>query len=174
MSSQVLLRSIRAHWVSLAQRSFSRSSAREHPLYSKVNVFFGSQTGTARMFARELTETVQADFGCLSTLIDLDTYEFLLLLLLFFVFVFFFSFLRLSYAILCCSFRFNPTMLKADELSVFVCSSFGKGEPTDNAKKFNSWLNQPDESLSSFVKNTPFAVFGCGMSCTYPENYQVR
>lgn len=92
------------------------------------------------MFARELTETVQADFGCSSELIDLES--------------------------------FNPSQLKQDELSVFVCASFGKGEPTDNAKKFNNWLAQPEEAIKPLVQDTPFAVFGCGMSCTYPENYQ--
>ena len=67
---------------------------------------------------------------------------------------------------------FSPSNLKKNELSMFVCASFGKGEPTDNARKFNAFLSGPDEAVSAAVDKVPFAVFGLGMSCTYPENYQ--
>ena len=51
---------------------------------------------------------------------------------------------------------------------VFVVSCFGKGEATDGAKPFYSWLN--DAARSSVGSSTkplaglPFAVFGCGSS----------
>lgn len=120
----------------VGSRAWLSASSRNQALYSKATVYFGSQTGTARMFARELAENLRSDFGCESDLIDLT--------------------------------NFSPSQLAKDRLSLFVCSSFGKGEPTDNARTFNAWLSTTAEKL----EGVPFAVFGCGMSCTYPDNYQ--
>ena len=120
----------------IGSRAWLSASSRNQALYSKATVYFGSQTGTARMFARELAENLRSDFGCESDLIDLT--------------------------------NFSPSQLAKDRLSLFVCSSFGKGEPTDNARTFDAWLRTTAEKL----EGVPFAVFGCGMSCTYPDNYQ--
>jgi len=57
---------------------------------------------------------------------------------------------------------FNPDDLKNDKLAVFVVSTYGRGGPSDNAKKFYQWLMAASEITPDFLKNTKFAVFGCG------------
>jgi sulfite reductase alpha subunit-like flavoprotein len=49
-----------------------------------------------------------------------------------------------------------------EELNVvFVVSCFGKGEPTDSAKRFYAWLMDPARLP---VQGLRYAVFGCGSS----------
>ena len=63
-----------------SRRWFS-ASASSSALYERVNVYFGSQTGTARMFASEFVKKVKADYKCDSDLIDLERYLFYFLFL---------------------------------------------------------------------------------------------
>ena len=57
---------------------------------------------------------------------------------------------------------FDPEVLSKQELVIFMVSSYGKGGPTDNAKRFFQWLNK--DIKVDFLKNMKFAVFGCGDS----------
>jgi sulfite reductase alpha subunit-like flavoprotein len=125
-------------FVARAQRSIMHVARRF--LSTKVNVLFGSQTGTAAMFASEVSRGAEA-MGLDSELIDLQ--------------------------------HFTPNVFNKDSLNVLMLASFGKGEPTDNAKGFFAWLmsSERDAERERF-SGVPFAVFGCGMSCTYKQNYQ--
>ncbi|CAK56687.1 unnamed protein product (macronuclear) [Paramecium tetraurelia] len=48
--------------------------------------------------------------------------------------------------------------MKKGKVGIFCMATHGEGDPTDNAKKFISWLQEPQPSLVGFQ----FAVFGLG------------
>ncbi|CAD8177566.1 unnamed protein product [Paramecium pentaurelia] len=48
--------------------------------------------------------------------------------------------------------------MKKGEFGIFCMATHGEGDPTDNAKKFISWLQEPQLSLKDFN----FTVFGLG------------
>lgn len=57
---------------------------------------------------------------------------------------------------------FDPSVLSKEKLAIFVIATYGRGGPTDNAKKFYQWLVSPAEIKPDSFKSTMFAVFGCG------------
>lgn len=83
----------------------------------------------------------------------------------------------------------GPALLEAAKLGpeaplhVFVVSCFGKGEPTDSAKKFWAWLFAPErdaEHAASVAAGTgpllhglPFTVFGLGSSQTHSQHFNI-
>ena len=91
-----------------------------------VNVFFGSQTGTAEEFSKIIAQEGK-DTGLNMKVIDLE--------------------------------KFEPSMFCSSN-SLFLVATYGEGEPTDNAKPFNEWLNTLADS--DMVKGLRFAVFGLG------------
>lgn len=57
---------------------------------------------------------------------------------------------------------FSPETLAKERLVVFVISTYGRGGPTDNSKKFYKWLIDSAAIKPSVLKDTMFCVFGCG------------
>lgn len=51
-----------------------------------------------------------------------------------------------------------PKELTEGKVGIFCLATHGEGDPTDNAKKFASWLANPQSSLKGFR----FVVFGLG------------
>lgn len=49
--------------------------------------------------------------------------------------------------------------LKDETLAIFVLATYGEGEPTDNAKTFDEWMN---EDHSDFLPKLEYTVFGLG------------
>eukprot|EP00924_Labyrinthula_sp_SR-Ha-C_P008970 augustus_masked-scaffold_2-processed-gene-8.42-mRNA-1 protein AED:0.07 eAED:0.08 QI:0/-1/0/1/-1/1/1/0/626 len=97
-----------------------------------VDIWFGSQTGTAEDFAAQLCElienlsTTELKFKAESKdLEDFDSSEF---------------------------------MEDIEKLHVFVVATYGEGDPTDNAQQFYSWLKECEENLSQHK----YSVFGLG------------
>lgn len=121
-----------------------------------ATVLYGSQTGNAMGFAMQLNEALSERGE--STVCDLYDYK-------------------------------GPALLEAAKLGaeaplhVFVVSCFGKGEPSDSAKKFWAWLFAPErdaEHAASVAAGTgpllrglPFTVFGLGSSQTHSQHYQI-
>lgn len=103
---------------------------------------FGSQTGTAMGFAQQLGKMARKK-NIKARVVDLE--------------------------------EFQPAdmLSKPSEVYVFVQATFGQGEGTDNAKSFFEWLkaNEREDDKSRFSP-LRFAVFGLGMSQTYPARYQ--
>lgn len=90
----------------------------------------------------------------------------------------------------CDLYDFRPALLleaakrgEDSPLHVFVVSCFGKGEPTDSAKKIWAWLFSPERdaehaaSLAAgngpLLHGLPFSVFGLGSSQTHAQHYNV-
>lgn len=83
----------------------------------------------------------------------------------------------------------GPALLEAAKkgadapLHVFVVSCFGKGEPSDSAKKFWAWLFAPERDAEHaasvaagsgpLLRGLPFTVFGLGSSQTHSQHYNV-
>ena len=61
--------------------------------------------------------------------------------------------------------------MKKDPFLVFVASSFGEGEPTDNAKDFYNWLMLQTKA-SYPLHSTQYAIFGLGNSTYGCNRYQ--
>lgn len=58
---------------------------------------------------------------------------------------------------------YDPDDDMADEkFAVFLMSTFGEGEPTDNAVSFMEWVENEDEREDNYFKDIPFAVFALG------------
>ncbi len=57
---------------------------------------------------------------------------------------------------------FDPVALSKQRLVAFIVSTYGKGGPTDNAKQFYAWLTGDKDTKADFLKQTKYAVFGCG------------
>lgn len=57
---------------------------------------------------------------------------------------------------------------------LFVMANYGEGQPTDNAKQFYDWLMSDNSKavLQNASKTPHYAIFGLGNSANFPERYQ--
>ncbi len=90
-----------------------------------LKIFYGSQTGTATLFSNMLAKEAK-DKAWESSVVDMEEYD-------------------PVGCDLCIEFSFNKHRrfqenLSKEKLVVFVTSCFGRGEPTDNARKMFNWL----------------------------------
>ncbi|KAL2095769.1 hypothetical protein ACEWY4_007917 [Coilia grayii] len=112
---------------------------------SGVKIFYGSQTGTAKGFARELAEDVK-NLGLESEVIDLKDYD---------------PDDRLS----------DECTSKA--ICVFLLATYTDGKPTENAEWFCQWLEEASTDFrygKTYLKGLRYAVFGLGNS-VYEDHY---
>lgn len=58
-------------------------------------------------------------------------------------------------------------------VTALILSCFGKGEPTDSAKKFYKYLMDPARDGEGAFKGFRYTVFGLGNSGTHTSNYNV-
>lgn len=56
---------------------------------------------------------------------------------------------------------FEPEVFKQHRIVVLFVSTYGDGEPTDNARKFHSWASDP-KNHNGFLSGQRFAVMGLG------------
>jgi len=56
---------------------------------------------------------------------------------------------------------YDRDQLKHEKFVIFCVSTYGDGEPTDNAKEFHDWLIEEDKE-PDLLKNVKFTVFGLG------------
>ena len=102
-----------------------------------VHVLFGSQTGTAESFAKELVEEAIVDLGledCFQEPRSLDSIT---------DFTTFFSYVDEKIYI------------------ILLLSTYGEGDPSDDASSFNEWLiNTPDDQET--FGHIQYAIFGLG------------
>jgi len=117
----------------------------------KITVAYGSQTGTGQAFAAQLVEHLN-DAGTAAAgsapgweaeLVDLAEFDHAGMLP-----------------------RSTP-----DSAVIFVVSCFGRGEPTDTAKKFYTWLQGQSDGRA--LSSLNYAVFGLGSSATHKEYFNV-
>lgn len=98
----------------------------------RLVIFWGSQSGTAERFANQLAKECQVRFGLDTMAADLSDYD--------------------PCSIAC---------LPPTRLAVFILSTYGEGDPSDNANSFWEWITTPqDVSLA----NLQYTAFGLGNS----------
>lgn len=98
-----------------------------------VNVFFGSQTGTAESFAKQLVEEANIELGLnwpdAKSVESIENWN-----------AFF-------------------TTSSSNVFIIFLLSTYGEGDPSDDACKFDEWLKA---SACTDMKGINFAIFGLG------------
>uniref|UniRef100_M4AFB1 S-adenosyl-L-methionine-dependent tRNA 4-demethylwyosine synthase TYW1 n=1 Tax=Xiphophorus maculatus TaxID=8083 RepID=M4AFB1_XIPMA len=105
---------------------------------SGVKIFYGSQTGTAKGFASELSQEVQT-LGIPAEVIDMKDYD--------------------------PDDRLADEVSKS--VCVFLVATYSDGRPTENAEWFCKWLEEASTDFrygNSFLKGLRYAVFGLGDS----------
>uniref|UniRef100_A0A1A8MVF7 S-adenosyl-L-methionine-dependent tRNA 4-demethylwyosine synthase TYW1 n=1 Tax=Nothobranchius pienaari TaxID=704102 RepID=A0A1A8MVF7_9TELE len=106
---------------------------------SGVKVFFGSQTGTAKGFAEELSEEIEA-LGITAEVVDMKNYD---------------PDDRLA------------DECVGRSVCVFLVATYTDGRPTENAEWFCKWLEEASTDFrygKSYLKGLRYAVFGLGNS----------
>jgi NADPH-ferrihemoprotein reductase len=96
-------------------------------------VFFGSQTGNSQDLAERLAKEGHSRFGLQTMAADLEDYDYETLV------------------------NFPP-----EKVAVFLLSSYGEGEPTDNAVQFFEFITS--EEYEGRLDNMRYAMFGLGNS----------
>ncbi|CAE8705529.1 unnamed protein product [Polarella glacialis] len=96
---------------------------------AEVNIYFGSQSGTAESFSEEIKEEA-AEHGINAQVIDLML--------------------------------FTPQDFATCKIAVMVVSTYGDGEPTDNAVAFHRWASDPRNDPGAPLKGMRYAVMGLG------------
>ncbi|XP_044059917.1 LOW QUALITY PROTEIN: S-adenosyl-L-methionine-dependent tRNA 4-demethylwyosine synthase TYW1 [Siniperca chuatsi] len=106
---------------------------------SGVKIFYGSQTGTAKGFAKELSEEAKT-FGIPAEVIDMKDYD-----------------PDDQLADECTN----------KSVCVFLVATYTDGEPTENAEWFCKWLEEASTDFrygKTYLKGLRYAVFGLGNS----------
>ncbi|GLC59569.1 hypothetical protein PLESTB_001501400 [Pleodorina starrii] len=118
--------------------ALSRPSLAEDPNKPLVRILFGTQTGTAERFSKQLGNELRSRYGD-STTVDVRDVE-----------------------------TYKPEQkLATEKLVVFCMATYGDGEPTDNAAVFYSWLLKEAEAVEGgekepFLQGVSYGVFGLG------------
>nr|XP_020461299.1 S-adenosyl-L-methionine-dependent tRNA 4-demethylwyosine synthase isoform X1 [Monopterus albus] len=120
-------------------KNSDRSHADTVAHVSGVKIFYGSQTGTAKGFARELSEEVNA-LGIPAEVTDMKDYD-----------------PDDQLADECSS----------KSVCVFLVATYTDGQPTENAEWFCKWLEEASTDFrygKTYLKGLRYAVFGLGNS----------
>ena len=95
-------------------------------------IFWGSQSGTAERFANQLAKEIQARFALSTLSADLSDYD-----------------------------ADSIAELSKEHLVIFILSTYGEGDPSDNAGGFWDWINNASQNPLSSLQ---YAAFGLGNS----------
>jgi NADPH-ferrihemoprotein reductase len=111
------------------------------PSKPQIRILYGTQTGTAERFAKQLGKELSKKYlseGTHVEILDIENYS-------------------------------GPDRLPTEKnrLVVFCMATYGDGEPTDNAYEFYSWLCKEAEAVEGgskepTLKGVYYAVFGLG------------
>ena len=93
-------------------------------------VFWGSQSGTAERFANRLTQEIHRRFGIAALAADLSDYD-----------------------------PASIALIPPSKVAIFILSTFGEGDPSDNTHELWSWLETEKKADLSAVR---YAAFGLG------------
>lgn len=99
---------------------------------AEIVIFWGSQSGTAERFANRLSKEIGQRFGRRALAADCSDYE-----------------------------AESIKNLTKDKLALFIASTFGEGEPSDNVIDLWAWLHT---AKGSPLANLKYAAFGLGNS----------
>lgn len=94
-------------------------------------IFWGSQSGTAESFAHRLARECHRRFKIDAVVADLSDYD-----------------------------SESISLIPQSKLVIFLLSTYGEGDPSDNASEFWDWLKRNSTSLA----NLRYAAFGLGNS----------
>ncbi|KAM5347345.1 hypothetical protein ACJ41O_010350 [Fusarium nematophilum] len=95
-------------------------------------VFWGSQSGTAEGFASRLAREAHQRYTLTAVVADLSDYD-----------------------------AESIAFIPSTTLAVFIMSTYGEGDPSDNAQDFISWTRS---AFSVGLHHLKFGAFGCGNS----------
>lgn len=96
-----------------------------------IVVFWGSQSGTAEGFAHRLAREIASRFGQETMTADLSDYD-----------------------------PASVALIPDSKLAIFILSTYGEGDPSDNTGEFWDWIRAKDTTL----ENLRYAAFGLGNS----------
>eukprot|EP00197_Chlamydomonas_leiostraca_P012125 CAMPEP_0202864656 /NCGR_PEP_ID=MMETSP1391-20130828/4809_1 /ASSEMBLY_ACC=CAM_ASM_000867 /TAXON_ID=1034604 /ORGANISM="Chlamydomonas leiostraca, Strain SAG 11-49" /LENGTH=667 /DNA_ID=CAMNT_0049544423 /DNA_START=66 /DNA_END=2069 /DNA_ORIENTATION=- len=110
----------------------------EDPKRPRIRILYGTQTGTAERFSKQLGGELRKKYGdaLIVDVLDLENYR-------------------------------GQDQLPREKLVVMCVATYGDGEPTDNAAEFFSWLGKEVEAVEAgekqaYLEGCSFAVFGLG------------
>lgn len=105
---------------SVSSNVISRASISEDPSKPRVRVLFGTQTGTAERFAKQIASEIRKKYGSSTTVdvTDIENYK-------------------------------ARERLSQERLVIFCMATYGDGEPTDNAADFYSWLCKEADAVTA-------------------------
>ncbi|KAG9793222.1 NADPH-cytochrome P450 reductase [Exophiala dermatitidis] len=102
-------------------------------------IFWGSQSGTAEGFAHRLAQDLHRRLQLEALVADVSDYD-----------------------------EESIAKLPGSKPAIFIMSTYGEGDPSDNSGHFVQWLksevNTKPESDAPLFSNLKFAAFGCGNS----------
>ncbi|KAF0318362.1 NADP/FAD dependent oxidoreductase [Colletotrichum asianum] len=101
-------------------------------LGSDLVIFWGSQSGTAEGFAHRLAREFHQRFKLNALVSDLSDYD-----------------------------AETIALIPESKLCIFVMSTYGEGDPSDNAQDFVSWSSR---TTGVSLEHLKYAAFGCGNS----------
>eukprot|EP00878_Enallax_costatus_P015602 GHUV01016342.1.p1 GENE.GHUV01016342.1~~GHUV01016342.1.p1 ORF type:complete len:387 (+),score=77.38 GHUV01016342.1:189-1349(+) len=114
------------------------SVAEENADKASVRILYGTQTGTAERFAKQLGNELRRKYGSsiLVEVLDIENYK-------------------------------AETRLPKEKFVLFLMATYGDGEPTDNAAEFYNWIVNEVEDVENgvkdrFLEDVQFGVFGLG------------
>ena len=137
-------------------REPSMVNVQEFPA-GRLNIYYGSQTGTAARFARTLAK--KGKERGMTILPTLPPSLFSINLQLLPTIPFFPGFKAKAIDLE----DFKPVDLAMSPLVIFLMANYGEGEPTDNAVEFNKWMTNTNKTVrATYLSNVSFTVFGLG------------
>ncbi|KAM0415868.1 hypothetical protein ACHAPT_013179 [Fusarium lateritium] len=95
-------------------------------------IFWGSQSGTAEGFAHRLAREAHQRYKLTAVVADLSDYD-----------------------------SESVSLIPSTTLAIFIMSTYGEGDPSDNAQDFVTWTHS---AFSVSLHHLKFAAFGCGNS----------
>ncbi|KAJ0296856.1 hypothetical protein COL5a_004910 [Colletotrichum fioriniae] len=101
-------------------------------LRSDIVIFWGSQSGTAEAFAHRLARDFHQRFKLNALVADLSDYD-----------------------------PETVSLIPGSKLAVFIMSTYGEGDPSDNAQDFVNWAVA---ATGVSLAHLNYAAFGCGNS----------
>lgn len=95
----------------------------EDPTKPRLRILYGTQTGTAERFSKQLGAELRKKYGdsLVVSTVDLENYR-------------------------------GPDQLAREKLLVMCVATYGDGEPTDNAAEFFTWLTKEVEAVEAGEK----------------------
>ncbi|KAI3556761.1 NADP/FAD dependent oxidoreductase [Colletotrichum abscissum] len=116
----------------LTEKKTRNISEKIEELQSDIVIFWGSQSGTAEAFAHRLARDFHQRFKLNALVADLSDYD-----------------------------PETISLIPGSKLAVFIMSTYGEGDPSDNAQDFVSWA---DAATGVSLAHLKYAAFGCGNS----------